>query len=441
MKILFVSLGCDKNLVDSEHMLAMLQREGFELTDDEAKADAIVVNTCCFIHDAMEESIQTLIDLGRYKEEGSLKALVAVGCLAQRYEEEIRREIPEVDAVVGTNAYDEIVPVLRRTLEGERPTVIRPLKGLCDDRAGRVLTTGGHYAYLKIAEGCDKRCTYCVIPQIRGDYRSVPMEQLLAEASDLVDQGVRELILVAQETTVYGQDLYGKKALPELLTRLGKLEGLRWIRLLYCYPEEITEELMGVMASNPKVCHYIDMPIQHCSDDILRRMGRRTSRHDIEEIISALRRRMPDIAIRTTLICGFPGENQVQHEELLDFIEQMQFDRLGAFPYSRQDHTPAAGFERQVPEETKQLWADEVMELQQEVSAAKNETFIGKRLEAFVEGKVADEPVYIARTYRDAPDVDGYVFISSERELVTGEFVSVDITGAYEYDLIGDLAE
>ncbi len=441
MKILFVSLGCDKNLVDSEHMLAMLQREGFELTDDETEADAIVVNTCCFIHDAMEESIQTLIDLGRYKGEGSLKALVAVGCLAQRYEEEIRREIPEVDAVVGTNAYDEIVPVLRRTLEGERPTVIRPLKGLCDDRAGRVLTTGGHYAYLKIAEGCDKRCTYCVIPQIRGDYRSVPMEQLLAEASDLVDQGVRELILVAQETTVYGQDLYGKKALPELLTRLGKLEGLRWIRLLYCYPEEITEELMGVMASNPKVCHYIDMPIQHCSDDILRRMGRRTSRHDIEEIISALRRRMPDIAIRTTLICGFPGENQVQHEELLDFIEQMQFDRLGAFPYSRQDHTPAAGFERQVPEETKQLWADEVMELQQEVSAAKNETFIGKRLEAFVEGKVADEPVYIARTYRDAPDVDGYVFISSERELVTGEFVSVDITGAYEYDLIGDLAE
>ena len=441
MKILFVSLGCDKNLVDSEHMLAMLQREGFELTDDETEADAIVVNTCCFIHDAMEESIQTLIDLGRYKGEGSLKALVAVGCLAQRYEEEIRREIPEVDAVVGTNAYDEIVPVLRRTLEGERPTVIRPLKGLCDDRAGRVLTTGGHYAYLKIAEGCDKRCTYCVIPQIRGDYRSVPMEQLLAEASDLVDQGVRELILVAQETTVYGQDLYGKKALPELLTRLGKLEGLRWIRLLYCYPEDITEELMGVMASNPKVCHYIDMPIQHCSDDILRRMGRRTSRHDIEEIISALRRRMPDIAIRTTLICGFPGENQVQHEELLDFIEQMQFDRLGAFPYSRQDHTPAAGFERQVPEETKQLWADEVMELQQEVSAAKNETFIGKRLEAFVEGKVADEPVYIARTYRDAPDVDGYVFISSERELVTGEFVSVDITGAYEYDLIGDLAE
>lgn len=441
MKILFVSLGCDKNLVDSEHMLAMLRREGFELTDDEAEADAIVVNTCCFIHDAMEESIQTLIDLGRYKEEGSQKALVAVGCLAQRYAQEIRQEIPEVDAIVGTNAYDEIVAVLRSTLKGERPTVIRPLKGLRDDNAGRVLTTGGHYAYLKIAEGCDKRCTYCVIPQIRGDYRSVPMEQLVAEAADLVNQGVQELILVAQETTVYGRDLYGKKALPELLTRLGALEGLRWIRLLYCYPEEITGELMDVMASNPKICHYIDMPIQHCNDEILRRMGRRTSRQDIEEIIAALRKRMPDIAIRTTLICGFPGENQAQHEELLDFIRQMKFDRLGAFPYSRQEQTPAADFEHQVPEETKKLWADEVMELQQEVSAAKNETFVGKRLEAFVEGKVADEPVYIGRTYRDAPDVDGYVFISSERELVTGEFVEVDITGAYEYDLIGDLAE
>ena len=441
MKILFVSLGCDKNLVDSEHMLGMLLAEGFTITNDEAEADVIVVNSCCFIHDAMEESIQTLIDLGSYKESGQLKVLVVTGCLAQRYAKEIREEIPEVDAIVGTNSYDEIVSVIRRTLAGERPTVCKPLEGLCEDRGGRIVTTGGHFAYLKIAEGCDKRCTYCVIPQIRGNYRSVPMERLLAEAEELVANGAQELVLVAQETTVYGRDLYGKKMLPELLRRLSGIPDLHWIRLLYCYPEEITDELIDVMASDSKICHYIDMPIQHCSDDILRRMGRRTSKEDIQRIISRLRERMPDITLRSTLICGFPGESEEEHRELLEFIRETEFDRLGAFAYSRQEQTPAAEFADQIPEEIKEERVARVMELQQEISAEKNRALIGETLEAFVEGKVADEPVYIARTYRDAPDVDGYLFLTSERELYTGEFVRAEVTGAHEYDLIGEMIE
>ena len=441
MKVHFVSLGCDKNLVDSEHMLGMLLDAGYTITDDEAGADVIVVNSCCFIHDAMEESIQALIDLGRYKTEGNLKALVVTGCLAQRYEKEIREEIPEVDAVVGTSAYDEIVPAIRQALEGGHPTILKPLEGLCEDKHGRIVTTGGHFAYLKIAEGCDKRCTYCVIPGIRGPYRSVPMERLLEEARVLAEGGVKELILVAQETTLYGADLYQEKMLPQLLNRLSEIPGIQWIRLLYCYPEEITEELIRTMAENPKVCHYIDMPIQHCSDDILRRMGRRTSKKDIKAMIAKLREAMPDITIRSTLICGFPGETAKEHEELLDFVKETEFDRLGAFPYSRQENTPAAEFEGQLPEEKKEERVSRVMELQQEISAEKNQRLVGSVLTAFVEGKVADEAVYIGRTYRDAPDVDGYVFISSPRELYTGDFVEVRITGAHEYDLIGEIEE
>lgn len=441
MKIHFVSLGCDKNLVDAEHMLGMLLDEGYSVTDDESQADVIIVNTCCFIHDAMEESIQTLIDLGRYKTSGRLKALVVTGCLAQRYAGEIRKEIPEVDAIVGTNSYDEITEAVRKTLSGERPTILKPLEGLCEDKHGRIVTTGGHYAYLKIAEGCDKRCTYCVIPQIRGAYRSVPMERLLKEAEQLVENGVKELILVAQETTVYGVDLYRRKALPELLNRLSELEGLRWIRLLYCYPEEITEELIQTMAHNPKVCHYIDIPVQHCNDDILRRMGRRTTGKDLREIISRLRQHVKDITIRSTLICGFPGETEKQHQELLTFVRDMKFDRLGAFAYSCQEGTAAADFDHQVSEEEKTRRTDQVMRLQQEISTESNQKRIGEVLTAFVEGKVADEAVYVARTYRDAPDVDGYVFVSSPRQLLTGEFVQVKITGADEYDLIGEIEE
>ena len=440
MKLLFISLGCDKNLVDTEHMLSMITQDGITITNDENEADVIVVNSCCFISDAMEESIQTLIDMGTLKETANLKALIVTGCLAQRYAAEITEQIPEVDAIIGTNSYDEIVSVIHDVLDGKKILIEKPLSGLPENYAGRTLTTGGHFAHLKIAEGCDKHCTYCVIPSIRGAYRSVPMEQIIKEAEKLAQDGVKELILVAQETTLYGVDLYGKKMLPELLERLSAIEGIRWIRLQYCYPEEITEELIHTMATNSKICHYIDIPIQHANDDILKRMGRKTSQADIRHIVASLREAMPDICIRTTLICGFPGETAEAHEELKTFVADMKFDRLGCFAYSRQEGTPADTFPDQVAEEYKQTRVAEIMELQQDISAACNETYIGRTLDAFVEGKVADENVYVARTYRDAPDVDGYLFIQTTRELMTGDMVSVQVTGSYEYDLIGELA-
>lgn len=440
MKLLFISLGCDKNLVDTEHMLSMITQDGITITNDENEADIIVVNSCCFISDAMEESIQTLIDMGTLKETANLKALIVTGCLAQRYAAEITEQIPEVDAIIGTNSYDEIVSVIHGVLDGKKIQIEKPLSGLPENYAGRTLTTGGHFAHLKIAEGCDKHCTYCVIPSIRGAYRSVPMEQILKEAEKLAQDGVKELILVAQETTLYGVDLYGKKMLPELLERLSAIEGIRWIRLQYCYPEEITEELIHTMATNSKICHYIDIPIQHANDDILKRMGRKTSQTDIRHIVASLREAMPDICIRTTLICGFPGETAEAHEELKTFVADMKFDRLGCFAYSRQEGTPADTFPDQIAEEIKQTRVAEIMELQQDISATCNETYIGHTLDAFVEGKVADENVYVARTYRDAPDVDGYLFIQTTRELMTGDMVSVQVTGSYEYDLIGELA-
>ncbi len=440
MKLLFISLGCDKNLVDTEHMLSMITQDGITITNDENEADVIVVNSCCFINDAMEESIQTLIDMGTLKETANLKALIVTGCLAQRYAAEITEQIPEVDAIIGTNSYDEIVSAIHDVLDGKKIQIEKPLSGLPENYAGRTLTTGGHFAHLKIAEGCDKHCTYCVIPSIRGAYRSVPMEQILKEAEKLAQDGVKELILVAQETTLYGVDLYGKKMLPELLERLSAIEGIYWIRLQYCYPEEITEELIHTMATNSKICHYIDIPIQHANDDILKRMGRKTSQADIRHIVASLREAMPDICIRTTLICGFPGETVEAHEELKTFVADMKFDRLGSFAYSRQEGTPADTFPDQIAEELKQTRVAEIMELQQDISAACNETYIGRTLDAFVEGKVADENVYVARTYRDAPDVDGYLFIQTTRELMTGDIVSVQVTGSYEYDLIGELA-
>ncbi|MCI5823054.1 MAG: 30S ribosomal protein S12 methylthiotransferase RimO [Lachnospiraceae bacterium] len=439
MKLLFISLGCDKNLVDSEHMIAMISEDGIQLTNDETEADVIVVNSCCFISDAMEESIQTLIDMGRLKETASLKYLIVTGCLAERYAKEIHEQLPEVDAVIGTNSYDEIVNTIHQLSEGKNGDVKKPLVNLPDNYAGRTLTTGGHYAHLKIAEGCDKHCTYCVIPSIRGGYRSVPMEKLLGEATILAKSGVQELILVAQEITLYGVDIYGKKSLPELLTKLSEIEGIRWIRLQYCYPEEITDELIDTMAHNPKICHYIDIPIQHANDWILGRMGRKTSSADIKNIVSSLRKAMPDIAIRTTLICGFPGETEDMHRETMDFVKEMKFDRLGCFAYSRQEGTPAAEFDDQVEEETKNLWVSEIMELQQEISAECNRSFEGVVVDAMIEGKVADDNVYVGRTFRDAPDVDGLVFIETGAELMTGDFVKVKITGSYEYDLIGEL--
>ena len=438
MKLLFVSLGCDKNLVDTEYMLGMLQADGIEITNDEAEADIIIVNSCCFINDAKEESINTILEMAEYKKTGSLKALIVTGCLAQRYQEEIKTEIPEVDAILGTNSYDDIVNAVHEALEGHFYKNCGTLEGLPTLKNKRSVTTGGHFAYLKIAEGCNKHCTYCIIPSIRGKYRSVPMEDLVAQAKELVENGAKEIILVAQETTLDGVDLYGNKSLHKLLDELNKIPGLFWIRIMYCYPEEIYEELIDSMIRNEKVCHYLDMPIQHSNDTMLRRMGRKTSHDDLVKIITHLRERIPDITLRTTLICGFPGETEEMHEELMQFINDMEFDRLGAFAYSSEEGTPAAEFPDQVEEEKKQSWRDEVMELQEEVIFDKNDEMMDRELYVFVEGQV-DGGAYVGRTYRDAPDVDGYLFINTDEILMTGDIVKVKVIGAYEYDLIGEI--
>lgn len=441
MKVFFISLGCDKNLVDSEEMLGALASEGYEITDDETAADIIVINTCCFIHDAKEESIENILAMASYKAEGNLKALIVTGCLAQRYKKEILEEIPEVDAVLGTNSQAELLEVLRKAVAGEKTEVYLPLEGIPDLPGKRMMTTGGHYEYLKIAEGCDKHCTYCVIPKIRGPYRSVPMEKLLEQAEYLAKQGVRELILVAQETTIYGQDLYGKKSLHILLKELCKISGIYWIRILYCYPEEIYPELIETIKTEQKICHYLDLPIQHASDAVLKRMGRRTTREELETVIATLRREIPDIALRTTLITGFPGETQEQHEELYRFVNEMEFDRLGVFTYSQEEDTPAASMENQVDEEIKEERRAELMELQQEISYECGQGKIGRTMLAIVEGKVADENAYVARTYADTPGIDGYVFINTGEALMSGDFVKVKITGALDYDLIGEIED
>lgn len=439
MNVLFVSLGCDKNLVDSEVMIGLLDAAGYRIVDDEQEADVIVINTCCFIHDAKEESIRTILEMAEYKTEGRLKALIVTGCLAQRYQQEILTEIPEVDAVVGTTSYDRIIQVIEEALAGEGHVELADLDTLPLAEGKRLLTTGGHYAYLKIAEGCDKHCTYCIIPKIRGNYRSIPIERLIAEASDLAEQGVKELILVAQETTLYGKDLYGKKSLHRLLEELCKISGIRWIRLLYCYPEEIYDELIAVMKKEKKICNYLDLPVQHASDEILRRMGRKTSREQLEEIIGRLRKEIPDIALRTTLITGFPGETKEQHEELMEFVDEMEFDRLGVFTYSPEEDTPAAEMPDQIPEEVKEDRRAELMELQQDIAFDQAEEMTGREILVMVEGKVVDEDAYVGRTYRDAPNVDGLIFIHTEEELMSGDFVKVKVTGALEYDLIGEL--
>lgn len=440
MNIFFVSLGCDKNLVDSEYMLGMVRDAGHTIVNEEDEADVIVVNTCCFIGDAKEESINTILEMAEYKKSGRARALIVSGCLAQRYKEEIEQEIPEVDAILGTNSYDHIVSAIAEVTEGRHYANLNSLEGLPGITSKRCVTTGGHYAHLKIAEGCNKRCSYCIIPYIRGNYRSVPMEELVASARELVEGGVKELILVAQETTLYGVDLYGRKSLGKLLDELNAIPGLYWIRIMYCYPEEIDEELIRAIKRNEKVCHYLDIPIQHASDEVLRRMNRKTNKEDLVRIVRRLREEIPDIALRTTLICGFPGETEEQHQELLEFVDEMEFDRLGAFAYSPEEGTKAEQMEDQIPEETKKLWRQEVMELQEAVIFDRNEELVGREFYAFIEGRVADENAYVGRTYRDAPEVDGYIFVHTDRELMTGDFVKVRVTGAYEYDLIGELA-
>ncbi len=439
MNILFISLGCDKNLVDSEVMLGLLDKKGYLIVDSEEDADIIVVNTCCFIHDAKEESIQTILEMAEYKKEGKLKALIVTGCLAQRYQQEIIDEIPEVDAVLGTTSYDHIVEAVEEALAGNGHVVLEDVDALPDVKEKRLVTTGGHYAYMKIAEGCDKHCTYCIIPKLRGNYRSVPMEKLLAEAKTLADQGVKELILVAQETTVYGKDLYGEKSLHKLLRELCKISKIQWIRILYCYPEEIYDELIQTIKEENKVCHYLDLPIQHASDAVLKRMGRRTSKAQLVEIIEKLRKEIPDISLRTTLITGFPGETQEQHEELKDFVDEMEFDRLGVFTYSPEEDTPAATMTEQIPEEVKEDRQAELMELQQEIAFDLAEDMVGREVLVMIEGKVADENAYVGRTYKDAPNVDGLIFINTDEELMSGDFARVRVTGALEYDLIGEL--
>lgn len=441
MKILFVSLGCDKNLVDTEKMLGILGCDGFQFTDSEEEADVIIINTCCFIGDAKEESVNTILEMARCKEEGRCKALLVTGCLAQRYKDEILTEIPEVDGILGTSSYDQIGAMVKQILEEKKEHVscFRDINALPRTDGGRMVTTGGHYAFLKIAEGCDKHCTYCIIPSLRGSYRSVPMEDLLQEARGLAAQGVKELILVAQETTLYGVDLYGEKSLPRLLRELAKIPGIQWIRIQYCYPEEITDELIQVIREEEKVCHYLDIPIQHASDPVLKRMGRRTNQEELRRIIGKLRKEIPDIAIRTTLISGFPGETEEDHEELMAFVDEMEFERLGVFAYSLEEDTPAAQMPDQVPQELKEERRDEIMELQQEIAFEKAESLVGRVLDVMIEGKVADEPAYVGRTYMDSPNVDGLIFVNADLQLMSGDFVRVKVTGAAEYDLIGEV--
>lgn len=454
--VLFVSLGCDKNLVDSEKMLGLLNEAGYRVAQEESEADAIVVNTCCFIHDAKEESVETILEMAEWKKKGRLKALIVTGCMAQRYQDEIQQEIPEVDAVIGTTGYTEIVPILDEILaEAEAsqkeaaveepkeksfvnccPSIDLLPASLADKR---VVTTGGYTAYLKIAEGCNKRCTYCIIPYIRGHYRSFPMEDLLEEARKLAEGGVKELILIAQETTVYGMDCYGRKALPELLTKLCEIEGIEWIRILYCYPEEITDELIAVMKKEKKICHYLDIPIQHSEDTILKRMGRRTNRAELVSLVEKLRKEIPDIVLRTTLITGFPGETEEEFKNMVDFVDSMEFDRLGVFPYSAEDGTKAAEMDGQITEEVKESRRDEIMALQQEISADKAASRIDDEMSVLIEGYLYEDDIYIGRTYMDAPKVDGNVFVRAEEELISGDIVPVRITGANEYDLMGDV--
>lgn len=441
MNILFISLGCDKNLVDSEVMLGMLLEKGYSFTDDEEEADIVVINTCCFINDAKEESINTILEMAKRKKSGQLQALIVAGCLAQRYREEIQKEIEEVDAIVGTTAIEAIAEALEEVLAGRSRNHLDSLDKAPLGGKPRIITTGGYYSYLKIAEGCNKHCTYCIIPKVRGNYRSIPMEKLISEARQLADKGVRELILVAQETTLYGMDLYGEKKLPLLLHELCKIEGLEWIRILYCYPEEITDELIHTIKEEPKICHYLDIPVQSGSDRILKLMGRRTDTSQIRNLVEKLRREIPDICIRTTFIAGFPTETEDDHEDTMAFIDDMEFDRLGVFTYSPEEDTPAAIMDGQIQDEVKEKRQEEIMELQQEIAFEAAENMQGRILRVIIEGKLPDEEVYVARTYKDAPGVDGYLFVNTDRTFMSGDYVTVRVTDAGGYDLIGEVVE
>jgi ribosomal protein S12 methylthiotransferase len=442
MNIYFISLGCDKNLVDSEKMLGILHENGYRITNEEQEADIIIINTCCFIHDAKQESINTILEMAEYKKSGKLKALIVTGCLAERYKDEILTEIPEVDALLGTSSFDEILKVINEITDGKKHTCFESLDKLPKVSSNRMITSGTYSTYLKIAEGCDKHCTYCIIPQVRGNYRSVPMEDLIREAEYLASEGVKELILVAQETTLYGRDLYGEISISKLLSGLCKVEGIEWIRILYCYPEEITEELIETMKKEPKICRYLDIPIQHASDRILKLMGRRTSKEDLIRIITRLRKEMTDIVLRTTLITGFPTETEEEHQELLSFVKDMKFERLGVFTYSKEDNTPAAKLRPQITAKVKKQRQKELMKLQQSLVFDRTASLIGNKYQVLIEGKIAEEEnVYIGRTYMDAPSVDGFFFLNSESELMSGDMVNAVVTAAKGYDLVGEIVQ
>ncbi len=444
IQLAFISLGCDKNLVDSEVMLGICRKEGLEVISEEEKADIIVINTCCFIQDALEESIETIVEMGKLKETGACRGLIVTGCLGQRYEKEMFEEMPEVDAVIGTASYEQIAKVAKEVYEGKKVKELADIDMPMEDEDHallRVLSTAGHFAYLKIAEGCDNHCTYCVIPSLRGKFRSRHLESLVQEAKGLAKQGVKELILVAQDTALYGTDLYGENRLPQLLEALCQIDGIEWIRLLYCYPEHLTDETIAVMAREPKICHYLDMPIQHGDDGVLRRMGRRNTKALMVEKIGKLRHAMPDITIRTTIITGFPGETEEEFASCLDFVTEMKFDRLGVFTYSQEEGTPAAKLPNQIDEEVKVERKEILMQRQKEISAQICESFVGKTMTVLVEGQLPGEAVYCTRSFRDAPDIDGLVFVQSDVELLTGDMVEVEITAAADYDLYGRVME
>ena len=436
MKIYFVSLGCDKNLVDSEHMLADISTE-YEIVDEVGKADIAIVNTCAFIKDAKEESIDTILDLAKYKDD-NLKYLLITGCLAQRYSEDLKDLIPEIDGFVGISGIPNILTDLKRISGKEKIFDLPDINNKQHASGKRFLNPPFHYSYLKIAEGCDKKCTYCSIPSIRGNYRSVPMEELVKEAEFLAKNCVKELILVAQETTVYGLDLYKKKSLVELVEKLSSIEGIEWIRLMYCYPEEIDDDLIELIKNNPKVVKYLDIPIQHSSDRILQKMGRRTSKKDIVDLLKKLRKEIPRISLRTSLITGFPTESDEEFEELCDFVKKAKFDRLGVFTYSKEENTPAAKFKPQIKENIKKQRQKKIMEIQREISLKRNKSFVSKVFDAIIDGYDSNEGYYTARIYADAPDIDGCVFVESDEKYLSGEFIKVKISDYSEYDLIGE---
>lgn len=435
-KVALVSLGCSKNLVDSEVMLNILSNNNYKLTQDASKADVIIVNTCGFIESAKQESIDNIIELGQLKKNGNCKVLIASGCLAERYKEDLANEMPELDAVIGTGDYKNILDVIESAMAGSKVIKYGNQENVDIHELPRVISTIASSTYLKIAEGCDNRCTYCIIPKLRGKYRSRKFEDILKEAKQLSAQGIKELNVIAQDTTRYGMDLYGKYRIAELLDELSKIEGIEWIRLLYSYPDEFDDNLINIIATNDKVCKYLDIPIQHASNRILKRMGRRTTKEEIMDLIKKLRNRVPNIALRTSLIVGFPGESEEDFKELVDFIKEVKFDRLGVFTYSREEDTPAYQMEEQVDDEIKLKRQERIMLLQSDISLDNNHKMVGKMLKVLIEGKQGKK--YFGRSYKDAPEIDGNVFFSSKEKHKPGDFTYVKIIEAAEYDLIGE---